>query len=178
MSRYNGMLPQVQKEGYRGYYPVTSKEEWEELPEVYKVMEWRAVKDPFDKEKRLRAVKAVIFDVVYMEPYKISAEVSVHPQEVQKILFCSFKNSQCLLYTVKAVILEGGSRVGAKWYQDSTTGSFGIYALDQYVGVQGGFDCYIPKSCDLQEDGSYKYNFHKPDTGVIAHYELSNPFGR
>jgi len=66
MSRYDGMLPDESVCGRLGFYPVTSKKEWDELPNLYKVMEWEAVPDPFDKGKRPRAVKSVIFDAVYM----------------------------------------------------------------------------------------------------------------
>lgn len=36
---YEWMLPQKQIEGKRGYYPVTTAEEWDKLPIVYKAME-------------------------------------------------------------------------------------------------------------------------------------------
>lgn len=177
MSRYDAMLPREQKQGKIGYYPVTSKEEWEELPALYKVMEWSPVKDYLNGGK-LRAVKAVIFDVIYMTPYKINAKVSVHPQEIQSILFCLHKEAQCHLYSVCGIELEGGTVLGAKWLQDSTTGAFGIVSGNVTVAKQGGYCGYIPKSITAKEDGSYEYNWGGRYEGVISHYALSNPFGR
>ena len=174
MKIYEGMLPEKQKEGKLGYYPVTSKEEWDNLPDLYKVMEWNPVKDHRDNGK-LKAVKSVIFDVTYLEPYKISAHVSVHPQEVQKILFCYFKNADCRLYSVSGIELEGGTRIGAKWLQDTTTGAFGIYAAGTFVGKQGGFQGYIPEHINRLDDGTWKYDY-KFSEGIISHFALGNPF--
>lgn len=175
MGMYDGMLPVKQKEGYRGYYPVTNKEEWDELPDLYKAMEWTPIPDPFDKNQTLRAVKNVIFDVVHMEPYGIRAEVSVHPQEIQDILFCYHKKKDCQLYTICGIELEGGSRLPAKWLQDTTTGAFAIYAADKYVAKQGGFYGFIPEHIIVQEDGSYKFDF-KYGVGKTTHYTNLNPF--
>lgn len=172
---YEGLLPEVPANGKRGYYPVCSAKEWDELPLPYKVMEWSPVKDYRDKGQ-LKAVKAVIFDVTYMEPYKISAKVSVHPSEVQKILFCLHKDPQCLLYSVCGIELEGGTQLGAKWLQDSISGAFGICAGGQYVGQQGGFRGLIPEKVQRKEDGSFEYEWHKQGATKSSHYELSNPF--
>lgn len=174
MKCYEGMLPKKQKEGKLGYYPVTNEKEWDELPDLYKTMEWKPVKDHHDNG-RLKAVKAVIFDVVFMEPYKIRAKVSVHPQEVQKILFCSFKDPDCQLYSVSGIELEGGTQLGAKWLQDTITGAFAIYSAGEYVGKQGGFGGYVPEHINRLEDGTWKYD-HKYSEGIISHYELGNPF--
>ena len=171
---YENMLPKEQKEGKLGYYPVTSKEEWDNLPDLYKTMEWKPVKDHRDNGK-LKAVKAVLFDVTFMEPYKVRAQVSVHPQEVQKILFCYFKNADCRLYTVSGIELEGGTRLGAKWLQDTTTGAFAIYSAGEYVGKQGGFGGFIPERVHLLDDGTWKHDF-KYSEGNISHYTIGNPF--
>lgn len=171
---YENMLPKEQKEGKLGYYPVTSREEWDNLPDLYKTMEWKPLKDHRDNGK-LKAVKAVIFDVTFMEPYKIKAQVSVHPQEVQKILFCYFKNADCRLYSVSGIELEGGTRLEAKWLQDSTTGAFAIYAAGTYVGIQGGFGGFIPERIHLLDDGTWKHDF-KYSEGNISHYTIGNPF--
>lgn len=174
MSMYDGMLPQKAIPGHRGYYPVCNAKEWEQLPDLYKVMEWDAVKDPFHKG-RLRAVKSVVFDVTYLEPYGVGARVSVHPQEVQKILFCSFDRPECHLYSICEVELEGGSRLPAKWYQDSNTGSFCIYAGGNVVARQGGFHGFIPEHISVLEDGTFKYD-RQYNSGKTHHYTLSNPF--
>lgn len=174
MKMYENMLPKEQKEGKLGYYPVTNKEEWDDLPAIYKTMEWKPVKDHRDKGK-LKAVKSVIFDVTFMEPYKIRAQVSVHPQEVQKILFCYFKNADCRLYSVSGIVLEGGTQLGAKWVQDTTTGAFAIYAAGTYVGIQGGFGGFIPERVHLLDDGTWKHDF-KYNEGNISHYAIGNPF--
>lgn len=174
MKLYENMFPKVPIEGHRGYYPVCNKEEWDQLPDLYKVMEWEPVKDPFDKE-RLRAVKAVVFDVIYMEPYGVNAKVAVHPQEVQKILFCSFDRPECHLYSICEVELEGGNRLPAKWYQDSYTGAFGIYAGRTCVARQGGFEGFIPERIEVLPDGTFKYD-QKYGVGKTHHFTLSNPF--
>lgn len=177
MSAYSDMLPPKPIDGKRGYYPVCTKEEWDELPEIYKVMEWIPVKDPLNGNK-MSGITGVVFDVTFLEPYNIgNVKVEVHPQDMQKILFCLFSNVQCHLYSVCQVVLDSGSRVNAKWYQDSVTGAFGIYTMGVYAGKQGGFKAYIPKSCKLQEDGTYKYNWHpESNLGVSAYYTFSNPF--
>jgi hypothetical protein len=174
MKKYESILPAHTKPGYRGYYPVTSREEWEQVPNLYKVMEWEQVRDPYDKGK-LKAVKAVIFDVVHMEPYGISAKVSVHPQEVQKILFCQFDRPECHLYSICGIELEGGHQLHAKWLQDGISGAFRIVAGDQTVATQGGFDGYIPERVKKLEDGTYKFDFVS-DNGKTAFYTLGNPF--
>ncbi len=178
MKMYEGMLRKEEKAGKLNYYPVSSKEEWEELPDLYKVMEWEQVRDPYSSGKHdtYSAVKSVFFDVTYMEPYGISAKVSVHPQEVQKILFCSFDKTDCHLYSICGVELENGTRLNAKWVQDSVSGAFAV-VLDhgQYVARQGGFGGHVPEHIQQQEDGSFKYDF-KYNTGKTTHYALSNPF--
>ena len=174
-NNYEGMLPKKPLDGKRGYYPVCNAEEWVQLPDLYKAMEWAPVPDHKDKGQ-LKAVTAVIFDVVHMEPYEIRAKVAVHPQEVQKILFCLHGNPQCHLYSVCGVELFGGTRLGAKWMQDSVTGSFGIYAGDNLCGRQGGFQGFIPRCIKQMEDGTFKYdcNYKRGNTTVFM--ELSNPF--
>lgn len=173
-ARYAGMLPSPAIPGHMGYYPVTSREEWQALPDLYKAMEWDPVPDPHQKDQ-LKAVKAVIFDVVHLLPYKVNAKVSVHPQEVQKILFCHFNDTDCHLYSVCGVELDGGSRLAAKWLQDSTTGAFGIYANGNLIGRQGGFQGYIPPQVKRLPDGSFQFDFQcKTDKTVF--FELSNPF--
>jgi len=171
---YDGMLPADPKPGKLGYYPVSGKQEWEVLPDLYKVMEWSPIKDPHNNGQ-LRAVKSVEFDVLHMEPYGIHAKVSVHPQDVQKILFCNFKDTDCHLYTVSGIELEGGTRLSAKWYQDSMTGAFAIMANHQYVGMQGGFGGYIPEHIQKLETGEFRYDW-KVGEGKTAHYTFSNPF--
>lgn len=158
MSRwYDGMLPAVQKEGRRGYYPVTSEQEWkDELPAVYKAMEWFPVKDPFNKGK-LSVIERVIFETPYLEPYGVRAKIEVHRQEFQKIMFMLHEKTQCQLYSVCGVVLQSGTRLGAKWYQDTTTGAFAVYSNEMYVGKQGGFNGHIPECIEKLEDGSFKW---------------------
>ena len=175
-NNYDGMLPAKPLKGKLGYYPVSNAEEWKQLPDLYKAMEWTSLPD-YKDQNRPKAVKAVIFDVVYMEPYKIRAKVSVHPQEVQKILFCLYNKTQCQLYTVCGVELEGGTQLGAKWYQDSVTGAFGIYAGGHFCGRQGGFRGFVPSNIERLDDGTFKYKHYlRGLTGNVVHYELSNPF--
>lgn len=171
---YKDMLPKELIPGHIGYYPVTSYAEWEELPDLYKTMEWEPVADPRDKNI-ISAVKSVIFDVPYMEPYGIRAKISVHPSEVQKILFCLFENPQCLLYSISAVELENGRKLNAKWVQDSLSGSFCINAGGKRIARQGGFRGFIPEHIIKMEDGTFKFDF-KYGEGKTTYYELLNPF--
>lgn len=175
-NRYDGMLPAKPLEGKQGYYPVCNTQEWEDLPDLYKAMEWSPLLD-YQNKGTISAVKSVIFDVTYMEPYKISAKVSVHPQEVQKLLYCLFENAQCHLYSVCGVELESGTRLGAKWLQDSVTGSFGIYAGGHLCGRQGGFQGFVPANIERLEDGTFQYKSCSCAlTGNKVFYEYSNPF--
>ena len=168
------MLPPKTIPGHRGYYPVCSKKEWEDLPDLYKVMQWEPMPDPLN-HGQLSGVKSVIFSVTHMMPYGINAEVSVHPSHVQSILFSLHKNPECQLYSVTGVELQSGSRLPATWRQDTTTGAFAILCCNHYVGKQGGYIGFVPECIKQVEDGSYEYQWTSTP-GKVFHYELSNPF--
>lgn len=175
MSMYDGFLPKVQKKGYLGYYPVTSAGEWDRLPNVYKAMEWFPVKMTCRGFEEMTSVEYVEFDVVHGLPYKVSGTFRVHRQEVQKILFCSFKNPEFHLYSITGVVFQNGERWPAKWYQDSVTGAFEVALYNgTIVGRQGGFMGFIPNNIDRLDDGTFKCNWNQ--SGNIAHYTLGNPF--
>lgn len=178
MKLYEGFMPKEEKEGRRGFYPVTNAQEWDELPDVYKAMEWFPV-DVYDDYLRRNVTTVpeyIEFDVVYMEPYKISATVRVHVQEVQKILFCLFGDSQCHLYSISGVVFQNGARWGAKWIQDSKTGAFAIQLQGgKIAGKQGGFMGFVPRRIKRTEDGGFAYDSCAAD-GNRCHYEFSNPF--
>ena len=175
------MLPETPIPGHRGYYPVCNKKEWEDLPDLYKVMEWEPLPDPMNHDKP-SYVKAVIFSVTHMMPYGINAEVSVHPSHVQSILFSLHKHPECHLYNVTGVELQSGSRLPAKWRQDTTTGAFAILCCDRYVGKQGGYTGFVPDCIRQREDGTYKFDssvvYNQPvgKRKKITHFEYSNPF--
>lgn len=171
---YAGLLPKEPLKGKQGFYPVCNAEEWEKLPLPYKVMQWEPVPD-YKDQGRPKKVKAVTFDVTFLEPYKVSAKVSVHPQEVQKILFCLYDRTDCHLYSICGIELEGGTRLGAKWLQDSVSGAFGIVTNGQFVAQQGGFRGFIPERVFVNKSGEFEYNWNFPG-GKTAFYELSNPF--
>ncbi len=172
--QYKDMLPKEHIDGKLGYYPVSCQEEWEQLPDLYKTMEWEQVKDPLNKDAP-SPVKSVIFDVPYMAPYGIRAKVSVHPSDVHKILFCNFKNADCHLYSVSGIELESGTRLRAKWYQDTTTGSFAIFCGGTPIARQGGYLAYVPMSVSRTEGNGFQYNFHH-DSGKTSYYALTNPY--
>ena len=176
MGMYDGMLPEVQEEGKRGFYPVTTAQEWDNLPDVYKAMEWFPVNVynmSWRKEEKT-IPEYVEFDVIYLEPYKVSATVRVHVQEVQKILFCLYRNAQCHLYTVSGVVFQNGERWGAEWKQDAKTGSYAIYAGGKCVGRQGGFMGFIPENIEKTDNGFKFKGFG--DYKNRCHYEFMNPF--
>ena len=172
------LLPKEAVNGKRGFYPIQNAQEWEDVPCVYKSMEWFPVEVYNDKQfhcrKEVAVPEYIIFDVVYMEPYRIRATVKVHVQEVQKILFCSFGWTQCQLYSVCGVVFSNGVEYGAKWLQDSQTGAFGIYSHGKCIGKQGGFNGFIPSDIEETEDG-FKWKGFVQCEGR-CHHALGNPF--
>ena len=175
---YDGMLPKKYNKNKLGYYPVTSYEEWEELPKVYKAMEWFPIEvyDRFLKRKEKTVAEYIEFDVTYMKPYKIRATVKVHVQEIQKILFCLYKDHDCHLYSISGVVFANGERWGAKWVQDRTTGAYAIVSCGHYIGMQGGYMGFIPNQIERTEDG-FKWK-GCGNRGNRCHYEVMNPFDR
>lgn len=175
MGIYDGMLPKEHIEGKIGYYPVTNAKEWDELPAVYKAMDWFPV-EVYNYAHRRRentVAEYVEFDVIYMEPYKIRATVKVHVQEVQKILFCLFENAQCYLYSISGVVFANGVRWPAEWRQDTRTGSYSVYASGLCVGRQGGYMGFVPCQIDRTEEGFKWAGFRGENR---CHYTLLNPF--
>lgn len=177
---YSKFLPKKAIEGKRGYYPVTSHAEWEELPAVYKAMEWfpkKLTRYSYGGKvvEEMSFPRNVIFDCPYIEPYGVSGKVSVSIEEVQKILFCYFGKTECHLYTLCEVEFDNGVRYTAKWYQDSRTGAYAIQCGDTYVGKQGGFQGFVPARIEETESGfeykqGYQSNSHR------CCYQYSNPF--
>lgn len=167
MARYDGFLPKEQVNGKRGYYPVTSEEQWKELPDVYKAMEWFPIHvlNIRTRHKEPTVAEYIEFDVHYLEPYKINATVKVHVQDVHKILFCSHKETQCLLYSISGVIFRNGERRDAKWMQDSITGAYEIVSNGKCIGKQGGYMGFIPSNIEKREDG-----FHWTGQSVDGKY--------
>ena len=173
---YENMMPSKPIEGHLGFYPACNAEEWENLPIVYRAMQWFPVEVYNTRlhKKETTVVESVIFDVVYLKPYKIRAKVEVHVQEVQNILFCLHENTDCHLYSICGVKFQNGEVCGAKWLQDSKTGAYAVYAYNKYVGMQGGFGGFIPENIEKTEDGWKWKGF--VECGGRCHYELTNPF--
>lgn len=176
MSMYENMMPSKPIEGHTGFYPVCNADEWENLPALYKAMEWFPV-EVYNlrwRKKETTVVEKVIFDVIFLKPYKVSARVEVHVQEVQRILFCSHQHTDCQLYSICGVKFANGEEWGAEWKQDTKTGAFGVCAHGHWLGQQGGFMGFIPANIEKAEDG-WKWK------GVVncegrCHYALSSPF--
>lgn len=170
-------FPEERLYGHRGYYPVCNAEEWDALPAVYKAMEWFPVEVYNDKQfhckKEMTVAEYIEFDVTYAMPYRISATVRVHVQEVQKILFCLFNDPEFHLHSVSGVVFANGVRWGAKWYQDRNTGAFAIYADGKLIGKQGGYMGFIPCQIEETEDGFKWAGFQGENR---CHYTLLNPF--
>jgi len=149
--------------GKYGYYPICNKEEWTRYPKEYKKMDFLPVEMynlRFDRNETT-AVKEVVFETPFLEPYGVGAKISVHRQHFLKIMMCLHPNTQCQLYSVCSVKFENGETRGAKWVMDTSTGSFAIMSGSHYVAKQGGFQGYISKDGD----------------GVITHEEITqDPF--
>lgn len=176
----NKFLPKVVNSNKLGYYPVVNHQEWEELPAVYKAMDWFPVETMRTdflgrtiKEKSF--VKHVVFNATYIEPYGISGKVSIHRESVQKVLFCYFGQTQCNLYDICEVEFENGVRRAAKWVYDSQTHAFAVMCGNNCVGKQGGFMGYVPDRITETENGfEYKQGYQYGTN--ISHFELLNPF--
>ena len=154
MERIKKFLPKEQDNGKLGYYPVMNDEEWENLPIVYKAMEWFPI-EVYNREWKIKetvTVEYVYFDM-FLTTHKVNAKVRVHRQEVPKLLYRHYADTECLFYTICGVEFSNGQYVAAKWYQDSVTGAFGVYTYGQFVGKQGGFQGYIPSIIEETEDG-------------------------
>ena len=171
MELFKKFLPEKAIEGKIGYYPVMNDEEWEKLPAVYKAMEWFPVEvyNTALKRNETTVVEYVYFDM-FLTTYQMSVKVRVHRQEVPKLLFRSYRDNECLFYTICDVEFANGQRLPAKWLQDSRTGAFGVFC-GKCVGKQGGFQGYVPSNIEETEDG-FKYKGYVPREQAkgITHY--------
>ena len=112
---YAGFLPEAgdaRFEGKRGFYPAMTAEEYRALPLPMKCATWDA------------RVQYVIFDS-YFRDYELSGKVEVHAENAFKALF-RHSETDTQLYSVCAVRLFDGTRIAAKWVQDSVSGAFRI----------------------------------------------------
>lgn len=173
---YENMMPSKPIDGHRGFYPACNAEEWEAVPALYKAMEWFPIEvyNTRWRKNETTVVESVIFDVVFIRPYKCRARVEVHVQEVQNILFCSHKDPDCQLYSICAVKFANGEVWGAEWKQDTRTGAFAVYASGKQVGAQGGYMGFVPENIEKTEDG-WKWKGFGNYSGR-CHYALMNPF--
>ena len=142
---YAGFLPEAgdaRFEGKRGFYPAMTAEEYRALPLPMKCATWDA------------RVQYVIFDS-YFRDYELSGKVEVHAENAFKALF-RHSETDTQLYSVCAVRLFDGTRIAAKWVQDSVSGAFRIVTTSGNVlGTQGGFRGHIPESCKKRDDGTW-----------------------
>ena len=142
---YAGFLPEAgdaRFEGKRGFYPAMTAEEYRALPLPMKCATWDA------------RVQYVIFDS-YFRDYELSGKVEVHAENAFKALF-RHSETDTQLYSVCAVRLFDGTRVAAKWVQDSVSGAFRIVTTSGNVlGTQGGFRGHIPENCKKRDDGTW-----------------------
>ncbi len=113
---YAGFLPEAgdaRFEGKRGFYPAMTAEEYRALPLPMKCATWDA------------RVQYVIFDS-YFRDYELSGKVEAsYAENAFKALF-RHSETDTQLYSVCAVRLFDGTRVAAKWVQDSVSGAFRI----------------------------------------------------
>lgn len=112
---YAGFLPEAgdaRFEGKRSFYPAMTAEEYRALPLPMKCATWDA------------RVQYVIFDS-YFRDYELSGKVEVHAENAFKALF-RHSETDTQLYSVCAVRLFDGTRIAAKWVQDSVSGAFRI----------------------------------------------------
>ena len=143
---YAGFLPEAgdaRFEGKRGFYPAMTAEEYRALPLPMKCATWDA------------RVQYVIFDS-YFKDYELSGKVEVHAENAFKALF-HHSETDTQLYSVCAVRLFDGTRIAAKWVQDSVSGAFRIVTTSGNVlGTQGGFRGHIPENCKKRDDGTWE----------------------
>lgn len=153
---YAGFLPEAgdaRFEGKRGFYPAMTAEEYRALPLPMKCATWDA------------RVQYVIFDS-YFRDYELSGKVEVHAENAFKALF-RHSETDTQLYSVCAVRLFDGTRVAAKWVQDSVSGAFRIVTTSGNVlGTQGGFRGH------MQDDGEAL-----PEASSIASAQAEAPSG-
>ena len=176
MAMYENMMPPKPIDGHLGFYPACNAEEWENIPAIYKAMQWLPVEvyNTRHRQKETTVVEKVIYDVTFLKPYKVSARVEVHVQETQGILFCSHEHTDCQLYSICAVKFANGEVWGAEWKQDARSGAFAVYACGKRVGMQGGFLGFVPDNIEQTENG-WKWKGFVNCEGR-CHYALSNPF--
>ena len=58
MEMFKKFLPKEQDNGKLGYYPVMNDEEWENLPVVYKAMEWFPI-EVYNREWKIKETVTV-----------------------------------------------------------------------------------------------------------------------
>ena len=142
MKRAKEFLPEKPINGKIGFYPAMTAEEYRALPLPMKCATWDA------------RVQYVIFDS-YFRDYELSGKVEVHAENAFKALF-RHSETDTQLYSVCAVRLFDGTRVAAKWWQDSETGAFKITDLKgNALGTQGGFRGHIPANCKKNSAGEW-----------------------
>jgi len=155
----NEFLPVEPKEGYLGFYPCQTLEEWSKLPLPLRCITY------------YQPVKAIVFDV-WLDNYKIKTEVHLHPSYVHKVLFTSHGDG-IQLYEIKAVIWENGSKTFAKWWQDTTTGAYSIATIaGDLIAKQGGFNGHVPANCYKNKNGEWRLQSNYQDGKNICHSAL------
>lgn len=156
---YKPFLPEVPTQGKIGYYPCSTVDEWNSLPLPLRCATW------YDG-----SVEAVIFDT-WFDNYKIKATIEIHPQNAFKALF-TLSNGGTQLYSICGVRLRDGTRRAAKWFQDTTSGTFSITESGGHVyGEQGGYRQHFPAIIEVKDDGTYNLDFTKAAPGTICHFE-------
>lgn len=155
---YKPFLPETPIQGHIGYYPCGKEEDWYRLPLPLRCATWYEGK-----------IEAIIFDT-WLENYKISAKIEVHPQHVFKALF-TLSNGDTQLYSVCGIRFKDGKRTFAKWWQDATSGAFAITDLSGHVyGKQGGYKQHFPANVEIKSDGSYNLNYGRCEPGTHCHF--------
>lgn len=155
---YKPFLPESSIDGHIGFYPTTN-EEWKTLPLPLRCATWYR-----------SDIESVIFDT-WFSNYGIKATVEVHPQDAFKAIF-TLSDGGTQLYSIVGVRTKDGKRLGAKWFQDTTSGAFGIcFNGGDVIAKQGGYQAHMPGNCYKDENGKWMLTTPK-DSDAITRYCL------
>ena len=165
------MMPEEPIKGKRGYYPVCSKEEWDQLPDLYKVVTWF----PYSRiyNERTKGIeesrpRSVIFNTKYEHYDGCSCDIMVPIESAVKIHMCLHRSDSIFSgASLTGVQFENGVSYAAERMQDSRTGSMIIYCFGKRLAMQGGCMGYIPEGVTYEEEkGAWLFDEQSAPKGI------------